>query len=324
MLHVTSMKFLKLSTTSKLYLLTLVFLFAIFFINNAVFAQSENTTPRSEKRMVILERYLGWINTDQYGTYNQDLGKRTLETFSSYLSRVVPENQACLKETNDQKLLDCKLKIKEDFKLARKYNRVLKYLKIEEGKPNVCVKADMGIGVALRANPEGGSTTPEPGVESELAPAASPSNPKLPVYLCTDSEGKKLVRVFDSNGALLKLAPEEASLPEFQPQNLPPKDSFDLLQKKLGLTKASGEIFASPNPCTIPAGAQTCDEVEVEWDVTDETSDPVEVKTSDGKLVERSRNGSADVLDIGPEGKTFILYSLGRKIAEVFVRAIQQ
>lgn len=318
------MKFLKLSTTSKLYLLTLVFLFAIFFINNAVFAQSENTTPRSEKRMVILERYLGWINTGQYGTYNQDLGKKTLETFSSYLSRVVPENQNCLKQTDDQKLLECKLKVKEDFKLARKYNRVLKYLQIEEGKPNVCVKADLGIGKALRANPDGVSSAPEPGVESELEPSSSPKNSKLPVYLCTDSEGKKLVRVFDANGTLLKIAPEESSLPEFQPQNLPPKDSFDLLQKKLGLTKASGEISASPNPCTIPAGAQTCGEVEVEWDVTDETSDPVEVKTPDGKLVEKSRNGSADILDIGKDGQTFILYSLGRKIGEVFVRAVQQ
>lgn len=320
-LPVTFMKFLKLSTTSKLYLFTLLIIFGFIFLNQSVFAQSGT---RSDKRMTILERYLTWVNNGEYGTYNEELGKKTLSTFTSYISRIVPENQACLKETDDQKLLECKLKIKEDFKLARKYNRVLKYLQIQEGKPNVCVKADMGIGVALRANAEGASTTPEPGVESELAPSASPASAKLPVYLCTDSEGKKLVRVFDSNGALLKLAPNETSLPQFQPENLPPKDSFDLLQKKLGLTPASGEIFASPNPCTIPAGAQTCGEVEVEWDVTDETSDPVEVKTEDGALIERSRNGSADILDIGPQGKTFMLYSLGRKIGEVFVKANKQ
>lgn len=320
------MKFLKLSTTSKIYLFTLLIIFGFFFISNSVFAQSNPPAgqTRSDKRLQILERYFGWINSGQYGNYNQELGKRTLSEFNSYLSRVVPESQNCLKQTDDQKLLDCKLKIKENYKLARKFNRVLKYLQIEEGKPNVCVKADMGIGRALKAMPESEAQKPQPGVESELTPNASPSSNLYPVYLCSDSEGKKIVRVVSPTGDLLKLSASDSLKPEFQPQNLPPKDSFDLLQKKLGLTRPSGEIFASPNPCIIPAGSQTCGEVEVEWDVSDETSDPVEVKTSDGTLVEKSRNGSADILDIGPEGKTFILYSLGRKISEVFVRAIKQ
>ncbi len=319
------MKFLKLSTTSKIYLFTLVIIFGFFFISRSVFAQNDSPTEtRSDKRMAILERYLSWVNSGQYGNYQQELGKRTLSEFTSYLSRVVPESQNCLKQTDDKKLLECKLQIKEDYKLARKFNRVLKYLQIEEGKPNVCVKADMGIGRALKAMPESQASEPQPGVESQLAPSASPSSALYPVYICTDSNGKKIVRVLEPSGALSKISPDDASKPEFQPQNLPPKDSFDMLQKKLGLTRPSGEIFASPNPCIIPPGSQTCGEVEVEWDVTDETSDPVEVKTSDGTLVERSRNGSADILDIGPQGKTFILYSLGRKIAEVFVSAIQQ
>lgn len=321
------MKFLKLSTTSKIYLFALLIIFGFFFISQSVFAQGNPPAggqTRSDKRMVILERYLAWIKNNEYGIYKQDLGKRTLNEFNSYLSRIVPKYQSCLKDTNDETLLECKLSLKEDFKLARKFNRVLKYLQIEEGKPNVCVKADMGIGRALKASPEAPASQPQPGVESELTPNASPASNLYPVYLCSDSEGKRIVRVLEPSGALSKLSSADASKPEFQPQNLPPKDSFDLLQKKLGLTPASGEIFANPNPCTIPAGAQTCGEVEVEWDVTDETSDPVEVKTSDGTLVERSRNGSADILDIGPQGKTFILYSLGRKIGEVFVRAIQQ
>ena len=273
---------------------------------------------------MLLEHYLGWTNSGEYGTYKEDLGQKTLNEFKSYLSRVVPESQACLKETDDVKLSQCKEKIKFDYKLAKKFNRVLKYLQIQEGKPNVCVKADMGVNVALKAYSSESAAAPQPGVESQVEPSPSTTPDKLVVYLCTDSKGEKIVRVLDSSGALLKLSDEDTKRPELQINNLPPKDSFDILIKKMGLTTPSGEIFANPNPCTIPAGSQTCGEVEVEWDVTDETSDPVEVKTKDGKFIERSRNGSADILDIGAEGETFILYSLGRKISEVFVKAQQQ
>lgn len=309
------MKFTRLSTTSKLYLLTLLLIFGIIFINQQVFAQNDQPQQtRSDKRMTLLERYQGWINSGEYGDYKQDLGKRTFNEFKSFLSRVIIENQACLNETDDAKLSQCKEKIKFDYKLAKKFNRVLKYLQIQENKPNVCVKADMGVGTALKALPENSQ------------PAASGQKAdKLVVYLCTDSSGAKLVRVLNpTTGGLLKLSSEDAKRPELQAQNLPPKDSFDLLLKKMGLTQPSGEISANPNPCTIAATAQTCGEVEVEWDVSDETSDPVEVKTKDGAFVERSRNGSADINDIGPNGQTFILYSLGRKIGEVVVKAIKQ
>lgn len=315
------MKFLKLSTTSKIYLLTLVFIFAIILLNQSVYAQNQT---RSDARMVVLERYLSWVQTDYYGQYKEPLAKKTFDQFKSYLSTAMLQNRDCLQSTDDAVLLKCKEKIKFDFKLARKYNRVLKYLQIQEGKPNVCVKADLGIGTALKAWPKDKATQPSAGVEAQAQPSPSAKPTELVVYLCTDSNGEKIVRVADPSGALLRLSDEDATRPELQAANLPPKESFELLQKKLGLTQPSGKIFANPNPCTIPAGAQTCGEVEVEWDVSDETSDPVEVKTAGGKFVERSRNGSADILDIGPNGETFILYSLGRKIGEVVVRAIKQ
>lgn len=315
------MKFLKLSTTSKLYFLTLVFIFAIILLNQSAFAQNQT---RTDARMVVLERYLSWIQTNHYGDYKEELGKKTFDQFKSYLSTVLPQNRDCLQSTDDTILLECKEKIKFDFKLARKYNRVLKYLQIQEGKPNVCVKADLGVGKALKAWPKDKATQPSAGVEAQAQPSPSSKPTELVVYLCTDSNGEKIVRVADPSGALLRLSEEDATRPELQPANLPPKESFELLQKKLGLTQPSGKIFASPNPCTIPPGAQTCEEVEVEWDVSDETSDPVEVKTSQGKFIERSRNGSADITDIGENGETFILYSLGRKIGEVMVRAIKQ
>lgn len=294
------MKYARLSTTSKIYLLTLLFIFGLLFINKTAFGQSPSPSPSkiSQERLAVMKRYLSWIDSGKYGEYSKDLGKRTLGEFKSFLSRVTLEDTGCLKETEKDKLSSCKGKIKFDYKLAKKYNRVLKYLQIEEGKPNLCVKADLGVNSALKAR-------------------------GLTVYLCTDNKGQKQTRVADGFGGLLKLSPEDEKRPELQILNLPPKESFDILTKKLALTSPSGQISASPNPCIIPKGAKFCGEVEVEWDVSDETSDPVEVKTKGGKFIEKSRNGSADILDIGPSGETFILYSLGRKIGEVVVKTVQ-
>jgi hypothetical protein len=340
------MKF-SLSTTTKLYLLTLLLIFGIVFLNNSAFAQSaDNNSSPSQKRLKVMNRYMSWIESGDYGEYKTELGKRALAEFKSFLSRVVPEDTACLGQntpasspkiggligsfiediTGQQQpvnqaavdLSECKKKIKDDHKLAKKYNRILKLLQIQEGRPNVCVKADMGIGTALKARGF------NPAKTNSDNPKETGLSKKSTVYLCTGGDGKKKVRVIDDSGTLLKLSDEDAKRPELQAENLPPKESFDILLKKLGLTPASGWITASPNPCTIPSGSQTCGEVEVEWDVTDDTSDPVEVKTADGEFIEKSRNGSADVTNIGKDGETFILYSLGRKIGEVVVKAMQQ
>lgn len=304
------MKYARLSTTSKIYLLTLLFIFGILFVNKTAFGQTPSPSTVSQERLAVMKRYLTWIDSGRYGEYKKDLGKRTLGEFKSFLSRVVLEDTNCLQETEKEKLSSCKEKIKFEYKLAKKHNRVLKYLQLEEGKPNLCVKADLGVNTALKArgiNSSGGITEKE-----------------STVYLCTDDKGQKQLRVPDGSGGLLKLSPDDEKRAELQISNLPPKDSLDILTKKLALTPASGEIFASPNPCIIPKGAKVCGEVEVEWDVSDETSDPVEVKTKAGKFIEKSRNGSADILDIGPAGETYFLYSLGRKIGEVVVKAIQQ
>lgn len=348
------MKF-SLSTTTKLYLLTLLLIFGILFLNQSAFAQSsDNDSTPSQKRLKVMERYLSWIESNEYGEYKKDLGKRALAEFKSFLSRVIPAGQGCLspndlsepsaiggllgsfisqitggQNSSQEQVLEnlnqCKKQIKDDYKLAKKYNRILKYFQIEEGRPNVCVKADMGIGTALKAK----------GFNPAKANSDNPTRPsdggketglteKSTVYLCTGNDGKKKVRVIDDSGTLLKLSEEDSKRPELQAENLPPKESLDILQKKLGLTPASGWIVANPNPCTITSGSQTCGEVEIEWDVSDDTSDPVEVKTADGKFIEKSRNGSADILDVGKDGETFILYSLGRKIGEVVVKAVQQ
>lgn len=340
------MKF-SIPTTTKLYLLTLLLIFGIIFLNQSAFAQSaDNNSSPSQKRLKIMQKYSSWIESGEYGDYKTDLGKRALGEFKSFLARVIPEDVNCLNQeaptsspqvggfigslisditgqkpaqTQQQvDIVECKKGIKDDYKLAKKYNRILKLLQIEEGQPNICVKADMGIGTALKAKGF------NPAKSNSDNPKETGLTEKSTVYLCTGSDGKKKVRVIDDSGTLLKLSDEDAKRPELQAENLPPKESFDILLKKLGLTPASGWIKANPNPCTIPSGAQTCDTVEVEWDVTDDTSDPVEIKTAGGKFIEKSREGSADIKDIGKSGETFILYSLGRKIAEVVVKAIQQ
>lgn len=310
------MKYARLSLTSKIYLLTLPLIFGVLFLNQSASAQSplpQTSSPDligvSHQRLAFMERYMSWIESGAYGKLNADLGKKAQDEFKSYLSRVILEDNTCLKETEGQKLSDCKKKIKSDYKLARKYNRFLKYLQIEEGKSNICVKADLGVGTALKAK----------GINADGSVTEKVST----VYLCTNNKGEKILRVQDESGNLLKLSQEDEARKDLKIKNIPPKNTLDILTKKLGLTASSGEIFANPNPCVIPQNASTCGKVKVEWDVSDETSDPVEVKTKDGKFIEKSRNGSADILDIGAEGETFILYSLGRKINEVTVRAIQ-
>lgn len=247
------MKLTRLSTTSKLYLLTLLLIFGILFLNQSVFAQDVKATT-SEKRLKIMDRYLSWIGTNEYGQFQGELGNRALKDFNSFLTKTISEDKDCLTQKNpgfiqnlqsffsaiisqamqtapiqNSQLSSCKAKIKADYKLAKKYNRLLKYLQIEEGKPNVCIKADLGVGTALMArgfNPtKANSDNPKETGLSE----------KLRVYLCTGNDGKKKVRAVDDSGTKLRLAPEDAAKNEFKVENLPPKGSFDILLEKLSL-----------------------------------------------------------------------------------------
>lgn len=224
------MKYARLSTTSKIYLLTLLLIFGILFLNHSVFAQSPSTNLSvSQERLGLMEMYMSWIDDNIYGEHKNDPGNKALGEFKSYLSRVVPEDRACLNETEKQKLSDCREKIKFDYKLARKYNRYLKYQQIEEGKPNVCVKADLGVGTALKAHGF------NPAKVDSDNPKETGRTGNLPVYLCTGNDGKKKVRVVDDSGTRLRLSPEDALRSELKVENLPPKGSLDKLLEKLGL-----------------------------------------------------------------------------------------
>lgn len=261
------MKIVKLSTTTKLYLLrskqasfayllTLLVIFGLIFLNQSIFAQEQTKSTASQKRIKIMERYLSWIETNEYGEYKNQLGKKALGDFKSFLTKALPEDKDCLNSKSTPKptfvqniesffstiipqssqsspnqtpLSSCKGKIKDDYKLAKKYNRALKYLQIEEGKPNVCIKADLGVGTALMAR--GFNPTK---VDSDN-PKETGLSEKLRVYLCTGNDGKKKVRAVDDSGTRLRLAPADAAKPEFKVENLPPKGSFEILIGKLGL-----------------------------------------------------------------------------------------
>ena len=251
------MKFLKLSTTSKLYLLTLLLIFGIIFVNQSVFAQTQSPSTTSSKRVQTMELYLSWVNNNEYGQFNNEPGTRLLANFKSFLTKAVPEDKACLtgnaqQEPQSSTFIDniqnffanltgneappqspaaqtsCKGKILEDYKLAKKYNRALKYLQIEAGQPNICVKADLGIGTALKAKGFNPTKT-----NSDNPKETGVSSP-LPLYLCTGNDGKKKVRVLDDSGTRLRLAPEDAAKDQFKVENLPPAGSFEQLLKKLG------------------------------------------------------------------------------------------
>ena len=89
------MKLTQLSTTTKLYLLTLLLIFGILFVNQSVFAQESKSTT-SEKRLKIMERYLGWIETGEYGAFKNNLGNKVQQNFKTFLSKIVAEDKACL------------------------------------------------------------------------------------------------------------------------------------------------------------------------------------------------------------------------------------
>jgi hypothetical protein len=251
------MKFIRLSTTSKLYLLTLLTIFAVIFINQSVFAQAEKpASTTTQKRLATMELYLSWINTNQYGEFQDPLGNKALADFNSFLSKAVSDDKDCLTPKNSpepgfvgniqtfflgitsqnpqpqapsSEVSSCKGKIKEDYKLAKKYNRLLKYLQIEEGDPNVCIRADLGVGTALLAH--GFNPTK---VNSDN-PKETGNSGNLPLYLCTGNDGKKKVRVVDDSGTRLRLSTEDAAKAEFKVENLPPQGSLDILLGKLNL-----------------------------------------------------------------------------------------
>lgn len=245
------MKFFSLSTTAKLYLLTLLVIFGFLALNGAVFAQNS----ASEERIKSMQLYYSWINSGEYGKFDNNLGEEALNAFRVFLETTIPQDQACLnsKQAQDNSFIgniknffstllgqtpedqpaaalsECKAKIKIDYKTAKKYNRLLKYLQIQAGKPNLCIKADLGVGSALLAHGI------NPAKVKSNNPKETGRSGLLPLYLCTGNDGGKKVRVVDDSGTKLRLAPDDAAKPEFQLNNLPPSGSLDKLLEKLGL-----------------------------------------------------------------------------------------
>lgn len=204
-----------------------------------------------------MEQYLSWIESGKYGSYNEELGNTTLTQFKSFLTDTISKNRDCLNQTPAtqasfvqniesffsnlipqdpqiasqeaaQKLSGCKAQIKTDYKKAKKYNRLLKYLQIEEGKPNACVKANLGVGSSLTAH---GFNPTKVNPEKQKTGVT----PSYPVYICTGNDGLKKVRVVDHSGTRLRLSPEDLERPEYKLENLPPPGSLDKLLEKLEL-----------------------------------------------------------------------------------------
>lgn len=250
------MKFTRLSTTSKLYLLTLLLIFGIFFINQSVFAQSSTPKTTSQKRLENMELYLSWINDNQYGQFSAEPGKKALSNFSTFLNKAIEDDKNCLnpggssptfiqnitnffsqltgsepQASSPQQISDCKAKILADYKLAKKYNRLLKYLQIEAGQPNICIRADLGVGTALTAKGF------NPAKANSDNPKETGVSKQLPLYLCTGNDGKKKVRVVDDSGTRLRLSEEDSKKPQYQIANLPPAGSLNTLLDKLNLSE---------------------------------------------------------------------------------------
>lgn len=216
----------------------LLFTLLIVFVSIIFISQTINAAEisKSEKRVQGIEQYLK--NLEKFKDLKSEKAQRAYKLASENLPQSLEQGRRCLVETDTQKREACKTVLAEHYVYAKRIYRLIKYYAVAEAKPVVCVKADLGVGL-----PAGGLKAR--GFNSKIAERVASgeiTNPKetgrtepLQVFLCSDSKGNKKLRVQDSSGTWLPLAPEEKAKPEFQIGNLPPAGNLEELEKELNI-----------------------------------------------------------------------------------------
>jgi len=281
--------------------LLVILILTLAFFNPLTSAFGQDQTTAIQKRLTNLRSFQTEFN--QYSEITNPDGKKAATEFQKFLDSSIPELVSCPKDQN------CLQKSKLYHTQARRFINLIRAYQINEKTPNVCSKANVGVGKDLKAR----------GIDASGVITES----ELEVYVCNDKTGAKLVKVSDGSAKLLNLAPEYAKKPELQPSILPPEENILTLRKKLNLTQSSASISASPNPCTIPAGQTTCPEVVVEWDVSDDTPDPVQLKDTSGKVIETSRNAREKFKDITIQGKVLNLFANDQQIGTIELKGVK-
>ncbi len=200
------------------------------------FAQSPSPSSKptaTQRRLWALEDYLEDVS--KFKNLTGEKQKKAYTEYSGWIKRAVEDGRNCYKDkesqTKDQRDL-CSTHIKNDYKKAKQFNRLLKYYLVEQKTPFICVKADLGIGKPLEAR---GISNPALFATSSANAKETGRTGKSQVFLCTGEVGQKKLRVQGDNGRLYKLTPEDLKRTELQLSNLPPAGNLKQLEEKLGV-----------------------------------------------------------------------------------------
>lgn len=170
-----------------------------------------------------------WLNQYPEAKKSYDIYLKELETG-------VTAGDKCrenLELQTSQQRKNCDNHIKTNFKKIRHFYRFMKYLELQNGAKNVCVKADLGVNPPLTAKGIAKPNfSPDPNKPKETGLTKQST-----VYLCADGEGKKKLRVRTSNGKYVKLTAADLARPELQINALPPQANIVKLLDKLDLKK---------------------------------------------------------------------------------------
>lgn len=211
----------------KFYLLFLSLLFVFTLTISHVFAQATTKPTESDLRLKRLLAYQK--DFSQYSGISSAEGKKAEGLFKDFLTEAVPRSQDCLKNINNEERKKCDKKLKDDYKSAKKFNRLLRYYEIEQGMPYVCIRADLSQGKALEAKGF------NPAKASSDNPKETGLTAKKPVYLCTGAKGDKKLRIQDDSGTLLRLSPGDQARTDLKLENIPPAENLLKLKTKLGV-----------------------------------------------------------------------------------------
>lgn len=200
------------------------------------FAQSPSPTSKptaTQRRLWALEDYLQ--NVSKFKNLTGEKQKKAYAEYSGWIKKAVDAGRECYKDkesqTKDQRDL-CSTHIKNDYKKAKQFNRLLKYYLVDQKTPFICVKADLGIAKPLEAR---GISNPALFATSSTNAKETGRTAKSQVFLCTGEVGQKKLRVQGDNGRLYKLTPEDLKRTELQLSNIPPAGNLTQLEEKLGV-----------------------------------------------------------------------------------------
>jgi len=201
---------------------------------------SPEKISKTQKRLNRIEEY--YKKSAMFREFKDESHRSAAEKYYEMTKKALDEGKLCRAEEGDDetKKKACDRLITASYMEAREFYRLLKWYQIEEAKPFVCVRAELGVGKELEAR---GISKPDIYANYLATGKPDPENPKETgrternqVFLCTGENGQRKLRVQTDSGKYVKLTPDDLARPELQIPNLPPKDSIEILEKQFGLS----------------------------------------------------------------------------------------